>query len=93
MVPGGPSATQCSNLACARRRPGTGNFMYLGSERDPVLGLQEEGRHFTIPQQPVRRRIHDIQTFSVLRGGEYLFMPSLSALRWIGDLRHSSGPR
>ena len=69
-----------------------GNFMYLGNERDPNVGLQEDGATFTIPQQPVRRRIHDIPTFNVLRGGEYLFMPSLSALRWIGDPRHPSGP-
>ena len=61
-----------------------GNFMSLGDERDPNVGLQEEGATFTIPQQPVRRRIHGIQTFNVLRGGEYFFMPSLSALRWIG---------
>ena len=68
-----------------------GNFMNLGDERDPNVGLQEDGATFTIPQQPVRRRIHGIQTFNVLRGGEYFFMPSLSALRWIGDLCHSSG--
>jgi deferrochelatase/peroxidase EfeB len=61
-----------------------GNFMNLGNERDPNVGLQEDGATFTIPQDPIRRRIHDIQTFNVLRGGEYFFMPSLSALRWIG---------
>jgi hypothetical protein len=27
-----------------------------------------------------------IETFNILRGGEYLFMPSLSALRWIAEL-------
>ena len=64
-----------------------GNFMNLGDERDPNVGLQENGAIFTIPEHPVRRRIHGIQTFNVLRGGEYFFMPSLSALRWIGDLR------
>jgi Dyp-type peroxidase family len=68
-----------------------GNFMNLGDERDPNVGLQEDDATFTIPQHPVRRRIHGIQTFNVLRGGEYFFMPSLSALRWIGDLRQSSG--
>jgi Dyp-type peroxidase family len=62
-----------------------GNFMNLGDERDPNIGLQEDGATFTIPQKPVRRRIHGIQTFNVLRGGEYFFMPSLSALRWIAD--------
>ncbi|HUK72627.1 MAG TPA: hypothetical protein VLW50_28330 [Streptosporangiaceae bacterium] len=62
-----------------------GNFMSLGSERDPNVGLQEDGAAFTIPQEPVRRRIHGIETFNVLRGGECFFMPSLSALRWIGE--------
>ena len=64
-----------------------GNFMSLGEERDPNVGLQEDGATFTIPQEPVRRRIHGIETFNVLRGGEYFFMPSLSALRWIGTSR------
>jgi hypothetical protein len=60
-------------------------------ERDPNVGLQEDGATFTIPQAPVRRRIHGVQTFNVLRGGEYLFMPSLSALRWIGELCPGNG--
>jgi deferrochelatase/peroxidase EfeB len=65
----------------------SGNFMTLGDERDPLIGLQQEGATFTIPKAPVRRRIHGIHTFNVLRGGEYLFMPSLSALKWLGDLK------
>ena len=63
-----------------------GNFIGVGDERDPIIGLQNDGATFTIPQEPVRRRLHNIQTFNVLQGGEYFFMPSLSALRWIGNL-------
>src|SRR5229473_2031061 len=63
-----------------------GNFMNLGNERDPLVGLQEEEAPFTIPKEPVRHRIHGIETFNVLRGGEYLFMPSLSALNWLASL-------
>ena len=63
-----------------------GNFMNLGNERDPIVGLQEEEAPFTIPKEPVRHRIHGIETFNVLRGGEYLFMPSLSALNWLAGL-------
>jgi len=62
-----------------------GNFMGLGDERDPIIGLQEEGATFTIPRDPVRRRVRGIETFNVLRGGEYFFMPSLSALKWLAD--------
>ena len=69
-----------------------GNFMDLGDERDPNVGLQEDGATFTIPQEPVRRRIHGIQTFNVVRGGAYLFMPSLAALKWLGDPCNSSRP-
>jgi Dyp-type peroxidase family len=63
-----------------------GNFMSLGDERDPNVGLQGDGATFTIPHAPVRRRIHGIETFNVLRGGEYFFLPSLSALQWLGNL-------
>jgi Dyp-type peroxidase family len=60
-----------------------GNFIGIGGERDPIIGLQEEGAAFTIPKDPVRRLVRGIETFNVLRGGEYFFMPSLSALNWI----------
>jgi hypothetical protein len=28
-----------------------------------------------------------VQTFNVMKGGEYLFMPSLSALKWLAERR------
>jgi Dyp-type peroxidase family len=68
-----------------------GNFLDLGQDRDPNVGLQEKGATFTIPQVPVRRRVHGIQTFNVPRGGEYFFMPSLTAVRWLAD-RGRGGP-
>ena len=46
-----------------------GNFIGAGDERDPIIGLQEDGATFTIPKEPVRRRVHGIETFNVLRGG------------------------
>ncbi|MBV9990558.1 MAG: peroxidase [Alphaproteobacteria bacterium] len=63
-----------------------GNFIGVGDERDPIIGRQDEGATFTIPKAPVRRRCHGLETFNVLRGGEYFFMPSLSALRWLANL-------
>ena len=63
-----------------------GNFIGVGDERDPIIGVQKEDAIFTIPKDPVRRRIHGIETFNVLRGGEYFFLPSLSALKWLAEL-------
>jgi hypothetical protein len=39
----------------------------------------------------VRHRVHNIETFNVLRGGEYFFMPSLSALKWLADAENGEG--
>jgi Dyp-type peroxidase family len=63
-----------------------GDFIGASGERDPIIGRQEEGATFTIPKEPVRRRIHGIETFNVLRGGEYFFMPSISGLKWLANL-------
>jgi Dyp-type peroxidase family len=68
----------------------SGNFTGQGDERDPLVGLQPEDATFTIPKQPVRCRMSSIETFNVLRGGEYLFMPGLSALRWLAELNGNS---
>src|SRR5262252_7704657 len=62
-----------------------GDFIGAGQERDPIVGLQTEGATFTVPKEPVRRRIHGLETFNVLRGGEYFFMPSISALKWLAN--------
>ena len=63
-----------------------GEFVGLDAERDPIIGLQNDGATFTVPREPVRHRYRGIETFNVLRGGEYFFMPSLSALKWLAEL-------
>jgi Dyp-type peroxidase family len=62
-----------------------GDFINANGERDPIIGRQEEGATFTVPKEPVRKRYHGIDTFNVLKGGEYFFMPSLSALHWLAN--------
>lgn len=60
----------------------SGNFVGLGNEKDPMISLQDKNAYFTVPGIPPRR-VQGIQSFNTLRGGEYFFMPSLSALRWL----------
>lgn len=68
-----------------------GNFMNLGEERDPLLGVhngdnEAESDTFTEPSDPIRKRHKGILQFNTLQGGEYLFIPSISALKWISEL-------
>ena len=56
--------------------------MSLGNERAPTVGLQE-GRNVH-DSEGAGHRAQGIEALNMLLGGEHLFMPSLSALRWIG---------
>ena len=63
-----------------------GKFIGAPSEKDPLIGPNDGSGQFTVPQQPIRRRMQGLPAFVVNRGGEYCFMPSLSALRWLAEL-------
>jgi Dyp-type peroxidase family len=63
-----------------------GNFIGFPGEKDPVAGHHGGQGTMTIPDKPIRRRIQSLPSFVVTRGGEYCFLPSLSALRWISEL-------
>jgi len=58
----------------------------VSGEPDPVCGPSGANAVFTIPRRPVRRKVQGLSRFVITRGGEYCFMPSLSALRWLGAL-------
>ncbi|HET6318552.1 MAG TPA: Dyp-type peroxidase [Chloroflexota bacterium] len=63
-----------------------GNFTGLDEEKDLLVGDNDGTGTFTIPRRPVRRRLHGVERFVITRGGEYCFLPSLSALRWLATL-------
>lgn len=61
-------------------------FFGAGGESDPIAGPQNGTGSFTIPKQPIRRKLQGLPQFVVTRGGEYFFAPGLRALRWLADL-------
>lgn len=64
-----------------------GDFMGLGTEKDALVGANNDGPGtYTIPQRPIRRLLENVPRFTITRGGEYCFVPSLSALRWLASL-------
>lgn len=61
--------------------------IFIGyTEKDPIVGANDETGTFTVPGRPVRRRLPGLPRFVVTRGGEYCFMPGLRALNWLADL-------
>jgi len=63
-----------------------GNFLGLGTERDPICGSHDGTGQYTIPMRPLRRKVPMLESFTRTLGGEYAFMPSLTALRWLSAL-------
>jgi len=63
-----------------------GNFIGYPGEKDPVAGHHDGTGSVTIPEKPVRRRLRNLPSFVVTRGGEYCFVPGLRALRWLAEL-------
>jgi Dyp-type peroxidase family len=66
-------------------------FGGLAREGDPLMGGEVDPRGaphstFTIPVQPVRIRLHGIPRFVTTLGGEYFFMPSMTALRHLAEM-------
>jgi hypothetical protein len=64
-----------------------GVFFGANGTRDPVIGAHDDTVGLIIPRRPLRRRLSPLSRFVVTRGGEYCFLPGLSALRWLGDLK------
>ncbi|MDI1462866.1 Dyp-type peroxidase [Catellatospora sp. KI3] len=62
-----------------------GVFFGSGDARDPIAATGESPGDYVIPRRPLRRKLCDVPRFVTTRGGEYAFLPSLSALRWLAD--------
>ena len=65
-------------------------FGGLYDDTDPLTGTrQPAGATFTVPQRPVRHRYRGLPQFVRTRGGAYFFLPGISALRYLAQLRQS----
>ena len=63
-------------------------FSGLYDDTDPLTGTrQPAGATFTVPQRPVRHRYRGVPQFVRARGGAYFFLPGISALRYLAQLR------
>ena len=62
-----------------------GSFFGGDATKDPVAGANGGADAYSIPKRPLAMRLKGLSRFVVTRGGEYCFLPSLSALRWLGE--------
>jgi hypothetical protein len=41
---------------------------------------------FTVQADPLRTRVHNLKRFVTVKGGDYFFLPSIRALRFLSSL-------
>jgi hypothetical protein len=63
----------------------------LYEDTDPLIGNRQPkgaptGGTFTVPEDPVRKRITGLPSFTQVRGGAYFFLPGIRALRYLASL-------
>ncbi len=63
-----------------------GSFFGGGATKDPVAGTSGPADTYSFPRRPLAMRLKGLSRFVVTRGGEYCFLPSLNALRWLAEL-------
>jgi Dyp-type peroxidase family len=59
-----------------------GNILNLGTDRDVITGDQDGTGKMTVQGSPPRF-LWPLELLTVTLGGEYLFMPGITALRWL----------
>jgi Dyp-type peroxidase family len=66
-----------------------GNDFGLGEDRDPVIGNNQGGGRFAIPGDPRKDEepfvCTGLRSFVTLKGGDYFFAPSLTALQLLAE--------
>lgn len=69
-----------------------GDFVGLSVEKDPLAGTNDGQGIHTVPAKPLRRRLTSLPRFVTVRGGEYCFLPSISALNWLATSGTTNSP-
>ncbi len=65
-------------------------FERFYNDPDPLIGVRTdergESQTFTIPADPVRKSVTGLKRFVEVRGGAYLFMPGIRAIRYLASI-------
>lgn len=63
-----------------------GNFIGEGARADPIVGRRDISDDYAFPARPARKRLRSLPDFTVVRGGEHVFLPGIGGLRWLSAL-------
>jgi len=69
-----------------------GDFIAEGARTDPIAGRRDRADDYAYPARPIRRHLTGLPDFTVVRGGEHVFLPGLGGLEWLCGLEGGVNP-
>ena len=59
--------------------------MGLEHDKDPIAGDRDGTCNMTIQHKPIKKALHGLPWFTTVKGGAYVLLPGLRALRSLGN--------
>lgn len=60
-------------------------FQGLVHDKDPIAGDHDGSYHMTVQHKPLKKTLHGLPRFTTVKGGAYVLLPGLRALRSLAD--------
>ena len=60
-------------------------LMGLQHDKDPIAGDHDGTCNITIQHKPIKKTLHGLPRFTTVKGGAYVLLPGLRALRSLGN--------
>ena len=60
-------------------------FQGLVHDKDPIAGDHDDTYNMTIQHKPIKKTLHGLPRFTTVKGGAYVLLPGLRALRSLAN--------
>ena len=60
-------------------------FQGLEHDKDPIAGDHDGTYNMTVQHKPIKKTLHGLPRFTTVKGGAYVLLPGLRALRSLGN--------
>ena len=60
-------------------------FQGLEHDKDPIAGDHDGTYNMTVQHKPIKKTLHGLPRFTTVKGGAYILLPALRALRSLGN--------
>ena len=77
--------SSASSSSCRKEWVNAPKFQGLIHDKDPIAGDHDGTYNMTIQHKPIKKTLHGLPRFTTVKGGAYVLLPGLRALRSLAN--------